>query len=45
MPKGELMSRVFKSVGELVGNTPLLELSHIEKEYDLQSFQAYVRQQ
>lgn len=37
MPKGELMSRVFKSVGELVGNTPLLELSHIEKEYDLQA--------
>lgn len=31
------MSRVFKSVGELVGNTPLLELSHIEKEYDLQA--------
>lgn len=37
MPKGVLMSRVFKSVGELVGNTPLLELSHIEKEYDLQA--------
>lgn len=37
MPKGELMSRVFKSVGELVGNTPFLELSHIEKEYDLQA--------
>lgn len=37
MLKGVLMSRVFKSVGELVGNTPLLELSHIEKEYDLQS--------
>lgn len=35
MLKGVLMSRVFKSVGELVGNTPLLELSHIEKEYDL----------
>ena len=37
MLKGVLMSRVFKSVGELVGNTPLLELSHIEKEYDLQA--------
>lgn len=37
MLKGVLMSRVFKSVGELVGNTPLLELSHIEKEYDLQT--------
>lgn len=37
MPKGELMSRVFKSVGKLVGNTPFLELSHIEKEYDLQA--------
>lgn len=37
MLKGVLMSRMFKSVGELVGNTPLLELSHIEKEYDLQA--------
>ena len=37
MLKGVFMSRVFKSVGELVGNTPLLELSHIEKEYDLQA--------
>lgn len=37
MLKGVLMSRLFKSVGELVGNTPLLELSHIEKEYDLQA--------
>lgn len=37
MLKGVLMLRVFKSVGELVGNTPLLELSHIEKEYDLQA--------
>lgn len=37
MLEGVLMSRVFKSVGELVGNTPLLELSHIEKEYDLQA--------
>lgn len=37
MLKGVLMSRVFKSVGELVGNTPLLELPHIEKEYDLQA--------
>lgn len=37
MRKGVLMSRMFKSVGELVGNTPLLELSHIEKEYDLQA--------
>lgn len=37
MLKGVLMSRVFKSVDELVGNTPLLELSHIEKEYDLQA--------
>lgn len=37
MLKGVLMSRMFKSVGELVGNTPLFELSHIEKEYDLQA--------
>lgn len=31
------MSRIFKSSDALIGNTPLLELSHIEKEYDLQA--------
>ena len=29
------MSNIYKSVQELVGNTPLLELTHIEKEYNL----------
>jgi len=28
---------IFKSSDALIGNTPLLELSHIEKEYDLQA--------
>ena len=31
------MSMIFKSSDALIGNTPLLELSHIEKEYDLQA--------
>lgn len=31
------MSRIFKSSDALIGNTPLLELSHIEKGYDLQA--------
>lgn len=31
------MSRIFKSSDALIGNTPLFELSHIEKEYDLQA--------
>lgn len=31
------MSRIFKSSDALIGNTPLLELSHIENEYDLQA--------
>lgn len=29
------MSNIYKSVQELVGHTPLLELTHIEKEYNL----------
>ncbi|MFU0574179.1 cysteine synthase A [Gardnerella vaginalis] len=29
------MSNIYKSVQELVGRTPLLELTHIEKEYNL----------
>lgn len=29
------MSNIYKSVQELVGNTPLTELTHIEKEYNL----------
>ena len=29
--------KIFKSIGELVGNTPILELGNIEKEYELKS--------
>ena len=29
------MSNIYKSVQELVGHTPLMELTHIEKEYNL----------
>lgn len=29
------MSTIYKSIQELVGCTPLLELTHIEKEYNL----------
>lgn len=29
------MSNIYRSVQELVGNTPLMELTHIEKEYNL----------
>ena len=31
------MSNIYKSVQELVGHTPLLELTNIEKEYNLQA--------
>ncbi len=31
------MSRIYTSAEQLIGNTPLLELTHIEKEYDLQA--------
>lgn len=31
------MSKVYKSSSELVGNTPLLEVSHIEKDLDLKA--------
>ena len=31
------MSRVYTSAEQLIGKTPLLELTHIEKEYDLQA--------
>lgn len=37
MLKGVLMSRVFKSVDELVGNTPIMQLSHIEQARGLQA--------
>ncbi len=37
MPKGVLMSRVFKSVDELVGNTPIMQLPHIEQARGLQA--------
>ena len=31
------MSKIYKSAAELIGNTPLLELSNIEKKYDLKA--------
>ena len=31
------MSKIYKSAAELIGNTPLLELSNIEKRYDLKA--------
>ena len=31
------MAKIFKSAIELIGNTPLLELTHIEKKYDLKA--------
>lgn len=31
------MAKIYKSVEELVGKTPLIELSHIEKEFNLQA--------
>ncbi len=31
------MSRIYTSADELIGNTPLLELTHIEKEYGLKA--------
>lgn len=31
------MSRVYTSAEQLIGKTPLLELTHIEKEYELQA--------
>ena len=31
------MAKIYKSAIELIGNTPLLELSHIEKKYDLKA--------
>lgn len=31
------MSRIYTSAEQLIGKTPLLELTHIEKEYDLQA--------
>lgn len=31
------MARIYTSAEQLIGNTPLLELTHIEKEYDLQA--------
>ena len=35
------MANIYKSAIELIGNTPLLELTHIEKKYDFNK--AYVR--
>ena len=31
------MSKIYTSAEQLIGNTPLLELTHIEKEYGLQA--------
>ena len=31
------MPRVYTSAEQLIGKTPLLELTHIEKEYELQA--------
>ncbi len=31
------MSRIYSSVAELIGNTPLVELKHIEKKYNLEA--------
>lgn len=31
------MSKIYTSVEELIGNTPLLELTHLEQEFDLQA--------
>lgn len=31
------MSKIYKSADELIGKTPLLELTHIEKKYDLKA--------
>ena len=31
------MSVIYTSVDQLIGNTPLLELTHIEKEYNLKA--------
>ena len=31
------MAKIFKTADELIGRTPLLELTHIEKEFELQA--------
>ena len=31
------MSNIYTSVDQLIGKTPLLELTHIEKQYDLKA--------
>ena len=31
------MSRIYKTVDQLIGHTPLLELSHIKKNHNLQA--------
>ena len=31
------MSRIYTSQDQIIGNTPLLELTHIEKKYDLKA--------
>ena len=32
-----IMARIYKSADELIGKTPLLELTHIEKEFSLKA--------
>ena len=32
------MSNIYKSADELIGKTPLLELTHIEKKYNLKGY-------
>lgn len=31
------MKKIYSSAIELIGNTPLIELTHLEKEYDLKA--------
>ena len=33
------MGKIYNNVSELIGNTPLVELSHIEEKYDLKFHQ------
>ena len=37
MVGGMIMSKIYKTAEQLVGNTPILELTHIEKELDLKA--------
>jgi cysteine synthase A len=37
LKKGEIMAHIYTSADQLIGHTPLLELSRIEKEFNLQA--------